>query len=95
VIKENIRTTDLISRYGGEEFIIMLPDTSQAGAEELAERIRIAMENKKISDIPHPVTASFGITIAKKDDSFESLLKRVDQAMYMSKEKGRNCCASL
>ncbi len=95
VIKENIRTTDLISRYGGEEFIIMLPDTSQAGAEELAERIRHSMENKKISGISHPVTASFGITIAKKEDTCESLLKRVDQAMYRSKDKGRNYCSSL
>ena len=95
VMEDIIRTTDLISRYGGEEFIIMLPETSQAGAEELAERIRVAIENKNISGLSHPVTASFGITAAREKDTLESLLKRVDQAMYQSKEKGKNCCSSL
>jgi diguanylate cyclase (GGDEF)-like protein len=95
VMQNNIRSTDLISRYGGEEFIIMLPETSQAGAEDLAERIRVAMEAEKIEGVSGKVTASFGITIAKEKDTFESLLRRADHAMYESKDKGRNCCSVL
>lgn len=95
VIKEHVRTNDLIARYGGEEFIIMLPNTGQTGAEVLAKRICAAIEAEKISDISHSVTASFGITCATKEDTFDRLLKRVDQAMYLSKENGRNCCTSL
>ena len=95
VMKKNIRNIDLISRYGGEEFIIMLPETSQDGAVELAERIRIAMEAEKIDSVSEVVTASFGITIAKPRDTFESILRRVDLAMYESKDKGKNCCSTL
>ena len=95
VMKKNIRTIDLISRYGGEEFIIMLPETSLEGAEDLAERIRIAMEAEKVEGVSEVVTASFGITIAKPRDTFESLLRRVDLAMYESKDKGKNCCSVL
>lgn len=95
VMKKSIRTIDLISRYGGEEFIIMLPETSLEGAEDLAERIRIAMEAEKVEGVSEVVTASFGITIAKPRDTFESLLRRVDLAMYESKDKGKNCCSVL
>jgi diguanylate cyclase (GGDEF)-like protein len=91
VLTENVRSADFVARFGGEEFLVMLPETTLAGAELLANRIRESLQTRKIEGIPHPVTASFGVTEALESDEVESVLQRVDQALYEAKESGRNC----
>ncbi|MDK2820857.1 MAG: hypothetical protein PWP31_822 [Clostridia bacterium] len=88
IIKNSIRTVDIAGRYGGEEFVIILPGTKEEGAVAVAERIR-----KSIETYPFPhckVTASLGIALAKNSDSVDSLLKRADQSLYQAKKQGKN-----
>ena len=92
IISDTVRNTDFVSRYGGEEFLIILPETNEDGALQLTERIRTILAGRKIHPLPTPVTASFGITSAIPDDTLDSLLKRADQALYQAKESGRNRC---
>jgi diguanylate cyclase (GGDEF)-like protein len=92
-----IRGLDYIGRYGGEEFLVILPDTSLTIARNVAERLRTAIASKpmKVGDgLELTVTASLGA--AQKDDNttnLEALINRADQAMYVAKHKGRNCVA--
>jgi len=89
IIKNSIRTVDIAGRYGGEEFVIILPGTKEEGAVAVAERIRKSIE---IYPFPHrKVTASLGIALAKNDDSVDSLLERADQSLYQAKRQGKNC----
>jgi diguanylate cyclase (GGDEF)-like protein len=88
IIKNSIRTVDIAGRFGGEEFVIILPGTKEEGAVAVAERIR-----KSIETYPFPhrkITASFGIALAKNSDSIDSLLERADQALYQAKRQGKN-----
>lgn len=89
VITANLRTPDLFARWGGEEFMILAPDTGERGALELSERLRAAVADADFPDVGR-VTASFGITIRRPDDTIKQLTKRVDQALYRAKERGRN-----
>jgi len=92
IIKQNIRESDILGRYGGEEFILILPNTKVSGAMKLATRIKETVEehdfefNKTILKI----TVSIGITSASLNDSVESLIQRADDALYEAKQKGRN-----
>ncbi|NPV27057.1 MAG: GGDEF domain-containing protein [Firmicutes bacterium] len=89
IIKNSIRTVDIASRYGGEEFVIILPGTKGEGAIAVAERIRRSIE---LYPFPHrQVTASLGITSAKNSDSVDSLLGRADRSLYQAKRQGKNC----
>ncbi|AYO29407.1 diguanylate cyclase [Biomaibacter acetigenes] len=88
IIKNSIRTVDIAGRFGGEEFVIILPGTKEEGAVAVAERIR-----KSIETYPFPhrkVTASLGIALAKNSDSVDSLLEKADQALYQAKRQGKN-----
>ncbi len=94
-IKRSIRGIDLASRCGGEEFIIVMPETDMAVAASVAERLRrrIASEPFAISEGTRviPVTLSIGIaSLRGRDDTPASLLKRADQALYRAKRDGRN-----
>jgi two-component system cell cycle response regulator len=94
-ISANVRGIDLACRYGGEEFVVVMPDTDTGFAYSVAERLRQSVETVPfaISRAPHKlnVTASFGIasSLGGKDKS-ESLLHRADQALYRAKREGRN-----
>ncbi|WP_425057907.1 hypothetical protein SCACP_24740 [Sporomusa carbonis] len=89
IIKNSIRTVDIAGRYGGEEFVIILPGTKEEGAVAVAERIRKSIERYHL---PHrKITASIGIALAKKSDSVDSLLERADQSLYQAKRQGKNC----
>lgn len=90
VIRANIRTADFVARFGGEEFVLLLPETGREGAELLAERIRRALEAAPIAALNSPVTASFGIAIARPSESAKEVLKRADDALYQAKHAGRN-----
>ena len=90
----NVRPTDLLVRFGGEEFIIVLPMTDLAGARIVAERICRSVRQAQIVDgvgnrLP-PVTISIGIAQMTEDESQDSLIERADQVMYKAKNNGRD-----
>jgi len=83
------RESDIVARFGGEEFVIVMPQTDLAGAAISAERLR-----KKIAaNCSHlaPVTVSMGIATVNDDDDAEGLMTRADEALYQAKNDGRNC----
>ncbi len=90
---ESVRDSDIIYRYGGEEFVVLLRNTKKPGAKLLAERIRHAIEVMvyQYDDFKISVTVSAGLASLKKGDSMKSLLTRCDSALYQAKERGRNC----
>lgn len=88
-IKSHIRKTDIFGRYGGEEFIIILPDTNKNGALKLAQKLRKTIEDFKFSE-NFKITSSFGVSSYQKDDDEMSITKRADDALYKAKENGRN-----
>ena len=93
VTKENLRTFDIIGRYGGEEFVILLPETDPTQAYKIAERIRIAISKKSFEEFSFEVTASFGVTSLKsseKSNSFQKLIELADEATYSAKKSGKN-----
>jgi len=92
VLKSNARASDLVCRWGGEEFIIVCPDTDIAGAQNLAEKTRNAIERDVISGVK--ITASFGISELQDQEGSQALFQRADQALFDAKASGRNCVAS-
>lgn len=92
LLKNFCRTEDLPARFGGEEFIILLPQTNSHGALNLGERIRTSLKAQEILDNETKVTVSIGIAELKDSDNQERLLKRADQALYVAKERGRDQC---
>jgi diguanylate cyclase (GGDEF)-like protein len=93
IIKSNTREIDLIGRYGGEEFSIVLPDTDKTGAFQVAERIRSSIEGSKIKayDEMLNVTISLGIAVFPEDGGdTQELIEKADKALYEAKQKGRN-----
>lgn len=89
ITKSLIRSSDILTRIGGEEFLIVLPQTDIHGASIFAEKVRDALEQRN-HPVAGKVTASFGIAERTKDEPFISLYKRVDEALYLAKESGRN-----
>lgn len=89
VVQRNIRNYDVLARIGGEEFVILLPDTSRDSAWHLAERVRKDIERYPLDGMPS-ITISLGLVELKEDDDRKSILERVDKAMYKAKESGRN-----
>jgi diguanylate cyclase len=85
ILDEGARETDTVVRYGGEEFVIVMPETDLEGASYFADRIRAKIQEKL------PVTISGGVTTALDGDSAASLLARADAALYDAKTSGRNC----
>jgi len=88
-VRAAIRVSDSLTRWGGEEFIVLMPNTPLASAVTLAERIREGIEAHPFEGVGR-VTASIGLAEYTPPDSRESWLERADQAMYRAKHKGRN-----
>ncbi len=88
-VKENLRIADYFARIGGEEFMIISPETNLNNAKEFAERLRLKIENHNFST-GSKVTCSFGAVSLNKNDTQGSLEYRVDLALYKAKENGRN-----
>jgi len=91
IILNSIRKSDVLTRIGGEEFTILLPDTDLKNAIDLAEKIRTNTENYIFNEIGQ-MTISLGLTEFKEQDSSEIIMKRTDNALYLAKAKGRNRC---
>jgi two-component system cell cycle response regulator len=94
-LKRNVRNLDIVCRTGGEEFIVILPDTARDAAERIAERIRRSVSSKHFSGgvKSGPIGMTISIGVANLDgtqDSMDALLKRADQALYRAKREGRN-----
>jgi diguanylate cyclase (GGDEF)-like protein len=89
VVSNNIRTTDIFARWGGEEFVILTPNTDMDHAKELAERLRVAIEDSIFKEA-FTVTCSFGVAEFKKGDTTDTLSKRADDALYEAKKSGKN-----
>jgi two-component system cell cycle response regulator len=92
-ILANIRSFDMAARLGGEEFVVVMPDTPQEDAMAAAERLRARISETPIATIggrPIAVTASLGVAASVRGDSSAVLLKRCDQALYGAKRDGRN-----
>ena len=87
------RAEDQVGRYGGEEFIFILQNTSLDGAQEAAERIRTRLGDDAIQagDAEVAVTVSMGVSCARRHDTVNSLIERADAALYEAKAAGRNC----
>ena len=87
---------DFLSRYGGDEFAIILPETSPSQAHTIAEKIRLMISNLQITNpetnTTHSITMSFGVygLVPDKDEDFSSLLEGADKALYKAKHLGRN-----
>ncbi len=92
--KATIRSTDIIYRYGGEEFLILLSNTDKEGATQLAERLRQQIEETCIicDGIQISTTVSIGVTHLENDETREQLFAHADSALYEAKASGRNCC---
>lgn len=89
IVKKNIRKTDIFGRWGGEEFIIILPNTNITMAHNLAKKIQGIVEKHKFKTI-NRLTCSFGVTEMKNADSINSLTIRADTLLYKAKEQGKN-----
>lgn len=84
LLDECVRETDVVTRFGGEEFVVLLPETNLAGACIFADRLRREAEQRL------PITLSGGVATAERSDGPDDLLLRADQALYAAKSKGRN-----
>lgn len=89
LVRGKIREHDIFARWGGEEFAILTPGNGVDGARQLAEKLRKEMEKYPFPEVG-TVTSSFGVTALLADDKAEDLLKRVDEALYQAKKKGRS-----
>lgn len=94
-IKDLTKGKDTVARIGGEEFVIMLPDTPVTGATKLAEDMRRTFESldlkkKNTGESLGTITLSFGVTGYRSEEAAKAFLKRADEALYQSKEAGRN-----
>lgn len=85
-----VRKVDLVARFGGEEFVIVLQEASLDAAVELAQRLRQATSELQFEGIPSAVTCSYGVAQMAPDNNVDQLLKQADEALYHSKLTGRN-----
>ncbi|MGM0548978.1 MAG: GGDEF domain-containing protein, partial [Bacillota bacterium] len=89
LIKNNIRQSDHFGRWGGEEFVLLAPETELKAAYKLAEKLRKAIAAYNFIQAEN-ITASFGIAVIENEENIEELIKRADNALYRAKAKGRN-----
>ena len=94
LVKQHIRKSDTLARWGGEEFMIITPLTEALELKSISESLRSKVEGLKHREVGR-VTASFGGSVLKPNDTIATLIKRVDAALYQSKQSGRNCCTII
>lgn len=89
ILKQSVRETDIVGRWGGEEFLLILPQTDMEAAQKLAEKLRQNIEEHSFKTIKS-CTASFGVSSYMPQDDMNRIVKRADSALYESKKSGRN-----
>lgn len=94
IAQQALRPSDMLGRFGGDEFVALLPGNDAAAAIVIAERIRVHIHESKL-DGAHAITASFGIAEMHELDTYETIFERADQALYKAKQEGRNRAAWL
>ncbi|MBI3873509.1 MAG: GGDEF domain-containing protein [Arcobacter sp.] len=91
LVKRYLRDTDMVARWGGEEFMILLTETTLSDGFEKINKLRELIELAKLStSVENPITVSFGITAFQNGDTKNDITKRVDIALYEAKNNGRN-----
>jgi len=95
-IKDALRIHDTLARFGGEEFVVVLPQTGMAGVLSYGERMRGMVETLRFAGLPDSfsITISIGVATYEPGEAIESLLARADTALYTAKAQGRNCVAA-
>jgi diguanylate cyclase (GGDEF)-like protein len=99
LLQQGVRASDVCGRYGGEEFLLVLPKANTDTAVELAERLRLQLASISVPELGRTtVTASFGVTEVDplaESVSADAIIRRADEALYTAKRNGRNqvCCA--
>lgn len=91
IILSKIRKSDFLARWGGEEFVLLSPETDIGNSTILAEKLRAVVGAHAFEGIDHPLTCSVGVTSYRQGDSLNSLMDRADRALYEAKNHGRNC----
>ena len=89
ILKNGVRKVDFVSRWGGEEFLIILPQTNIEETEKVAQNLRKNIENFKFTLVDNQ-TGSFGLSYYRDNDTIQNLLNRADRALYIAKENGKN-----
>jgi len=91
LLRGELRTADFAGRNGGEEFVVLVPDTDRAGALRVAEHLRHATHSLSLSGVSRPITASFGVAGFPEDAlDGEKLMRLADRALYAAKQSGRD-----
>lgn len=86
VLQQTVRSSDICARLGGEEFAVLMPESSVSSAEQIAERIR-----EHVTQHLHPVSVSIGVAGLTPEGSFQDLIQWADRALYRAKAEGKNC----
>ena len=89
IMKQNTRNLDLVGRYGGEEFLLILPETNLEKAALVAEKLRQKIKKSDIEGLDFKLTASFG-AVQYEGESSQQLIKRADDLLYKAKKEGRD-----
>lgn len=91
ILKTSVRKVDYVGRFGGEEFLIVSPQTTLENAVKLSERIRNIVESMKIEGLNKSLTLSFGVSHFRQSLDIDRLVNEADEALYMAKKSGKNC----
>jgi len=99
ILLKKLRANDMLARFGGDEFVLALPETKLQSALEIAEQLRRCAHRLPIrgqqTQIPATLTISVGISDLRSEDDIESLFQRTDNALYRAKKRGRDCIVCL
>jgi len=93
-IRSQIRETDIFARWGGEEFVLLLPHVNQDKALDIANTLRVKIELEYFAEVNN-ITCSFGLTSYTDGDTIDTITKRADEALYEAKGSGRNRVCTL
>ncbi len=89
ILQNNTRKTDIVGRWGGEEFMIICPHTDAQGVQKLAESLRVTLSQSSLNGVQMQ-TGSFGVTLYRKEETINDTIGRVDEALYQAKNSGRD-----
>lgn len=94
IVNGSIREKDIFARWGGEEFMLLMPNDDLDMAKNVADRIRKEIEAYDFEKVRN-ITCSFGVTEFRDEDKDDTFTKRVDEALYTAKNQGRNCVVAI